>query len=177
MVGLVSCAIEACREKTPKARLAAELTSPVVKLPHAMMAIKKQNPKIKDLINACPNYEKYTLCCGVHLSRALEGQDVTLGRLFQMCMEAFGNIGKLEMEDFKGILERLVDKGLLKMADDEKKSFSRAPSGNLIYFPLRFGLQLEDVVSALEEGILKEPFYQTIVRRCDALRSRMNGRS
>lgn len=171
MLGLVASAIEACREKLPKAKLSAVLSEPVVKMPHAMMAVKKQNPKVKDLIESLPNFEKYTLCCGVNLSRARLGQALTLGRLFNDCLYAFG-IGsdcQLTIEDFKQLLERLIDKGLLKLENGHQ--LSGVNFEDLKQIPLRFDLQLEDVVFALKEGMEKEGFYQKIKERCQEIKS------
>jgi hypothetical protein len=169
MLGLVASAIEACREKLPKATLSAVLSGPVVKMPHAMMAVKKQNPKVKDLIESLPQFEKYTLCCGVNLSRARLGQELTLGRLFNDCIYAFGIECQLTIEDFKLLLERLIDKGLLKLENGDH--FSGVNSEDLKQIPLRFDLQLEDVVFALAEGIEKEGFYQRIKERCQEIKS------
>jgi hypothetical protein len=169
MLGLVASAIEACRGKMPKAELSAVSMGPVVKMPHAMMAVKKQIFKVKDLIESLPNFEKYTLCCCVNLSRARVGQQLTLGRLFNDSIYAFGIDCQLTIEDFKLMLENLIDKGLLKMENGAQ--FSGVNSEDLKQIPLRFDLQLEDVVLALEEGIEKEGFYQRIRERCQEIKS------
>jgi Cdc6-like AAA superfamily ATPase len=177
-IDLVSRAVEVCREKLPNNILNSKLEKPVVKLPHAMMIIRQTNTKYKDLIESLPNYEKYTLCVGVQLSRTLGSTPLTLAVLKKFSMQAFGLDKGLDscisLEDFKGIVERLVDTGLLRMADDEKRKLSSEPLGNLLSFPIRFDLQLEDVESALEETLLKEDFYKRMVERTKSIRVDLN---
>lgn len=137
-----------------------------MKMPHALVAVKKQNPKTKELIDSLPKYEKFTLCCAFNFAQAWLGKELSLGRLFADCKEAFGMECPLTIEDFKGILERLVDSGLLKL-DIVAQNFN---AGDLTQAQLRFDDQLEDVISALEEGIEKEAFYQRMKERCQEMK-------
>jgi hypothetical protein len=170
---LISRSVQACRSKLPQITLDSELERPVVKLPHAMMVIRETNTKYKDLVESLPSLEKCTLCVGANLSRVLGSKPLTLGLLKKYSMEAFGFDPMLDscitLEDFKGIIERLVDSGLLRMVECDSKDFSTEPMVNLLQFPVRFDLQLEDVESALEETLLKEDFYKRIVARVKSL--------
>lgn len=173
IIELVSRSIQACRSKLPQNTLDSELTKPVVKLPHAMMVIRETNTKYKDLVESLTSLQKSTLVVGTHLSRILGARPLTLGMLKKYSFQAFGFDPMLEgsysMDDFKGIIERLVDSGLLKMAERVSNIFSTEPMGNLLQHPVRFDLQLEDVESALEETLLKEDYYKMIVARVNTI--------
>jgi Cdc6-like AAA superfamily ATPase len=169
---LVSRSVFTCKEKLTKSALGSQMEKPVVKLPHAMMVIRETNTRYKDLIESLPSYEKYTLCVGVNLSRALGSQKLALGVLKSWCMEAFGLdplLDSVSLEDFKGIIERLADNGLLRMTECDKGALSAEPMGNLLRYPVRFDLQLEDVESALEETVMKEDFYKRIVDKVKSI--------
>lgn len=154
---LVSSAIEECRENLPPSKLAAELTQPVVKLPHAMMAVKKQNPKITDLIKSLTRYEQFTLICGVHLARILGNKQVKPASIRRLVVEAIDTGNELSLEEFKGVVERLIDSGLLKIS-------GRFKMDN----PISFDLQLEDVECALEDTF-NDAFHQRIVERIQSV--------
>ena len=148
---------------------------PIVQLTHAMTVLRSKNKKYKDIIESLPALEKYTLVCGVHLSRSLDdGKALPLSVLKSFSMEAFGydeaTSDPVTLEDFKGIVERLSDYGLLTLAEHDTKDLYTESIHNLMTFPVKFGLQLEDVESALEETLLKEPFYQKIVARTRSIK-------
>lgn len=154
---LITCAIEVCQEQLPAAKLEAELIEPVVKIPHAMAVVRKQNPKMSYLIDSLTGMEKNTLICGVHLARALGDKKVKLDILRRICLESFGIDSQMSMQDFKGIFERLIDQGLLKI-----NGMLRTDS------PVSFDLQLEDVESTLE-STLNGAFYERMKARIQAL--------
>jgi Cdc6-like AAA superfamily ATPase len=68
-LSLVAKAIELCQEKGPTSFLESIVLGPVVKMLHAMMAIREWNIQITDVSDALPAYQKYTFVVGVHLSR------------------------------------------------------------------------------------------------------------
>ena len=177
-MSLLAQSIEACRQQLSESALDAEVvgTDPIVKIPHAMMVLRSKNTKYRDIIESLPSFEKYTLVCGVHLSRAIPpGKALSLSILKKCSMEAFGfdeaTAGDhVSLEDFKGIIERLADSGLLTLDEGDARALSTESISGLMAFPIKFGLQLEDVESALEETLLKEPFYQRIVARARSIR-------
>eukprot|EP00980_Cylindrotheca_fusiformis_P005815 scaffold1223_cov119-Cylindrotheca_fusiformis.AAC.18 len=164
MLGLVATAVEASREMLKEPILSASLSGPVVKIPHAMAAVKKQNPKNKDLIESLPKFEKFTLWCLVNFSKSCLDKEVTLGCLFDNCKRAFGVDCSHTIEDFKGIVERLIDTGLLKL-----NVTPLSGTNDSTQTTLSFDMQLEEVVSALEEGVGAQEFYQRMKSRCHLL--------
>jgi Cdc6-like AAA superfamily ATPase len=171
---LVSLAIQRRLDTLSNDKLDEELTKPAVGIRDAMMAIRETNVKYKDVIESLTTCEKVTLCAGVHLSRKLEGKAVRLETVKNFTMEAFGFDNDLSLEDFKGVVERLQDNGLLKMAEKEKRSISAAPISTLLRYEVCFDLQLEDVESALEETLMKEDFYQRLVERVKKIQFTVN---
>jgi len=140
---------------------------PLVRLPHAMMVNRQNNHQYMDLIASLTSLEKNTLCVGVHLSRQLGNRPVPLHLLREYSMQAFGMDPDLQyevysLEDFKGVMERLVDHGLLKM-DRRFQSFRNSNS------TVQFDLQLEDVETALEKTLLKDGFFQRMVERIQGM--------
>ena len=140
-------------------------TKPVVMIRDAMLAVRETNHKSKEVIESLTSLEKMTLCAGVHLSRKLDAKVTTLGRLRQLTLDAFDMDADVSLEDFKGIIERLQDSGLLKLL----RGRSNDSVSSLINCPVLFDMQLEDVDSALEDTVLKEDFYRRMVERVNAL--------
>jgi Cdc6-like AAA superfamily ATPase len=168
-LSLVAKAIELCREKGPPAFLESIVLGPVVKMPHAMMAIRESNIRITDVIDALPAYQKYLLVVGVHLSRECrKTKPIQFGELKKRALAAFGFLPNLDsvitLEDFRGIMEKLVDAGLLKVDGFDYST----PIGVLLTREVHFDLQLEDVESALEQTVLQEPFYKGMLHRLNS---------
>lgn len=157
------------RRKMSHTKLLMAHTKPVVTIRDAMLAIRETNRKTKDLIQSLTSFEKMTLCAGVHLSRKLGGKAVAMGKLRELTMQAFGMDADVSLEEFKGIIERLFDHGLLKLNEAEKQAFTKTPMYGLLRYPVQFDLQLEDVDSALEHTLMKEDFYKRMVERLKGL--------
>ena len=168
-LSLVAKAIELCRQKGPTSFLESIVLGPVVKMPHAMMAIRESNIQITDVIDALPSYQKYTLVVGVHLSREFKKTKlIQFGELKNRALAAFGFLPNLDcvitLEDFRGIMEKLVDAGLLKGDGFDYLT----PMGVLLTREVHFELQLEDVESVLEQTVLQETFYKGMLHRLNA---------
>jgi hypothetical protein len=177
---LASKAVEQCREKLGPDRLEAAFTwtndvdavtpdKPLVLLPHAMMAIRGAMTKYAELIDGLSLLPKAALCVATTLARALDDGSasmLTMGMLKKYTMEAgCEEIYNFEMDDFKGVVETLVDSGLLKLAACDKKRFATESLNNLANIPVRLELQLEDVLSALDKTLLQKDFYINLVNR------------
>jgi Cdc6-like AAA superfamily ATPase len=168
---LVTIAIQSCRQKLPLITLNNEpLTKPVVTIRQAMMAIRDSITKYTDIIQSLTTFEKVTLCVGVHLARKFDGNSVTISQLKDLTMECFGADNDVSIEDFKGVVERLIDSGLLLLDAEAKRKLSAMRMGELMRFPIGFDLQLEDVVSALDDTLMKEDFYKRLVERVKAIK-------
>jgi len=140
-------------------------TKPIVMIRDAMLAIRETNHNSKKIIESLPTYEKMTLCAGVHLARKLRGNPTTFGTLRMLTIEAFGMDSDFSMEDFKGVIGRLEDSGLLKLAGTDRRGLAGTSGSSLVNYPVKFDLQLEDVDSALENTVMKDNFYKRMVDR------------
>ena len=167
---LVVLAIQSYRQKLPLIELAKPLTKPVVTIRQAMIAIRDSNTKYTDIIQSITTFEKVTLCVGVHLARKFDGNGVTVSQLKDLTMECFGADNDVSIEDFKGVVERLVDSGLLLLDAEAKRKLSAMRMGDLMRTPIGFDLQLEDVVSALDDTLMKEDFYKRLVERVKSIK-------
>lgn len=167
---LVEKAITFCRRKLSLEKRITTHTKAVVTIRDAMLAIREINVKKKETIQSLTTFEKMTLCAGVHLARKLGGKTVTMGKLRELCVQAFGMDSDVSLEEFKGIIERLHDNGLLQLNEREKQAFTKTSMFNLLRYPVQFDLQLEDVDSALEDTLMKEDFYKRMVERLKNIR-------
>jgi Cdc6-like AAA superfamily ATPase len=170
---LVSKAIDLCRDKLPHHILDGDLRLPVVTLAHAMMAIRESNVEYSTLVVSLPTYEKATLCAGVNLSRVLGNKPLTLGLLRRysfllLNIDPYGD-DFVSIEDFKGIVERLYDWGLLKLVDFDSFSFSNLSMSRSSSIQIRFDQQLEDVESALEESLSQNKLYKMMADKVKVL--------
>ena len=178
----VAKAVEKCRAKLPQERLCSpvmEHAKPVVTLGHAMMAIRETVTKFVNRIEELPQLSKATLCVATTLARILVNSNnrrpataetarmtqLTLGMLKNYCMEAFGrevmSDGDIDIVEFLSLVETLVDEGLLTLsAPLQSESFH-----DLSMLPIHVDLPLEDVQTALESKLLKQPFYSNLVER------------
>ena len=168
-IDLVEKAVIFCRRKLSLEKRDIIHTKPIVMIRDAMLAIRETNQKSKDTIQSLTSFEKMTLCAGVHLARKLGGKTVMLGKLRQLTMEAFGMDADVSLEEFKGVIERLQDSGLLQLNETERLAFTGRPMSSILRYPLQFDLQLEDVDSALEDTLMKEEFYQRMVERLKSI--------
>ena len=143
---LVQKAIIFSRRMLKLEQLSAELSKPCVTIRNAMEAIRETNQKCKETIQSLTSYEKMTLCAGVHLARKLGGKPVQMGKLKKLVMLGLGMDADVSLEEFKGIIERLQDSGLLKLEEGGKQAFTRTQMHGLLRYPVQFDLQLEDVL-------------------------------
>lgn len=162
---LVEKAVIYCRRKLSPEKLETAYTKPIVTIRDAMFSIRETNRKSKDTIQSLTSIEKMTLCAGVHLARKLGGKTVQMGKLRTLTMQAFGMDTDVSLEEFKGVIERLQDAGLLQLNESERQAFTKTKMFNLLRYPVQFDLQLEDVDSALEDTLMKEDFYKRMVER------------
>jgi hypothetical protein len=165
---MTSKAIDKCIEKMPKTRRDSSEEGIIVKLPFAMMAIRENMTKYADMINGLTTMGKSILCVATRLARHVDSSELTLGTLKNYCMDAFGHdamLDEVSMEDFKSVVENLVDGGLLCVAECDRKRLSTESFHSLSMIPIRLDLQLEDVESAVEEELLKYDFYSSLLAR------------
>jgi hypothetical protein len=74
----------------------------------------------------------------------------------------------IPMEDFNGIVERLVDWDLIGLVEID--SFSSSLSmARLSLVPIKFDVQLEDVESALESSLKTNPAYKQMAMTINSI--------
>lgn len=167
---LVTLSIDSCLRKAPSVKLDSVLEKPFVTIRDAMTAIRETNVNYRDIIEGLPTFDKVVLCTGVHLARKFDGRSFTMHTLRNLTMEGYGIDYDVEIDDFKGAMERLIDTGLLLLSEDQKNKLRHGMGiSDLMGTPMKFDLQLEDVESAIEDTLMNEGFYQRLVNRVKSL--------
>lgn len=134
---------------------------PLVKVNHVMQVVRDSNPKLIESIQGQPWAAQVTLCVALTLSRHMSADTVmTLSSLLEYTRAAsrFGLLEAPSSSDFSDIVKNLSDAGLLLIGDDPSQCFSYDASRA----PVRLGVQLEDVESAMGEMMYSQPFYAKI---------------
>ncbi|KAL3939909.1 MAG: hypothetical protein SGARI_001196 [Bacillariaceae sp.] len=168
---LMTLAISRCKYGMTNEKLATLLSTPVVSMKDAMMAIRETNTKYKDIVAGLTTLEKVTLCAGVNLARKFDGKGVPMKYLRDLILECFGVEYDVDIVEFKEVIERLQDSGVLILEEDGVRALQQGMlTQELMRCPIRFDMQLEDVESALEDTLLKERFYQKLVDRVKAIK-------
>jgi Cdc6-like AAA superfamily ATPase len=142
-------------------RLPSNPNAPLVTMADVMPAVKKSNTKIADTIEGLPTMGKASLCVLATLAR-VGAKPTTLGKLKRFVTEAMSENQHeelLTLDDFKALVETLVDTGLLTIGGSMKANLGM---GNLLTMPISLGLQLEDVQVAITNGLGKERFYENL---------------
>lgn len=171
MMEIVTNAIVACRKQLTANFLTSNFNGPLVNLTHAMAAIREANRKYTLLINSLTTYEKAALCAGVNLSRMLGSKPLKLGMLLDYSLMLLGidhhSDDFITMEDFKEIVERLVDWDLIRLVNFDQSSLSMS---RLSQLSITFDLQLEDVESALESSLKYDAVYKRMVKKITSIK-------
>lgn len=165
--------VQKCREMCSSELLESNEEGPFVKLKHAIMATRETVVKYADQITGLSSNAKVILCVATTLARILGSKkgkidltEVTLGLLREYCMDAFGDAyGDLGIEDFKSLLFMLVDAGLLNLTYVRRLPKERL--NNLAMIPIRLLLPLQEVETALEDGLYKQDHYSNIRGRVE----------
>ena len=162
---LVAKAIDKCVDKLKPSQLEAEFefssdAMPIVKIPCVMAVIRENNDKFTNTIKDLPPAAKIALCVGTTLARALDestASSLTLGALRHYTTEALEHdCMDLSMDEFKSVVEMLVDSDLLQLAATDKNRLGTESMMTLSSAPFALELQLEDVESAMEKTLLQE---------------------
>lgn len=132
---------------------------PVVKVSHAMKTAKASTIKCKDLVQEAPANEKVVLCLCIHLAQIIGSRSLPLSTMLEICQEANREFDLETVSELKSILERLLDSGLLKLQD------KRIPANLCI----RFDAQLEDVEAAVKEVLMKQSYFETMIKKLESM--------
>jgi Cdc6-like AAA superfamily ATPase len=135
-------------------------SSCVVKISHVMKAIKgNDKSSLVKTIAELPQNAKIVLCVATALGQVGSRWEIlSLSQLKKYCDEAYGNdlIKAWSLEHFNNILEQLRDADLISSYETEDE-FSEDRC-------IKVGVQLEDVELAIEDTLLKENnFYSMMV--------------
>ncbi len=163
---ITSNAVGKCIDQLSEETLESEVANddecmPLVKLPHMMRAIREGMPmRHADVISGVPQAAKVILCIAVSLGKVWgPGAEISLSVLKKYCVEATHHavMDELGIGHIMSLVELLIDSGLLI-------------TGNNGYFnphdvdaKLKIGVQFDDVEIALEQSLLKEGFYKSLV--------------
>ena len=121
------------------------------------------------MIKHLPSFQKMTLLVGVNLSRLVGQKPINLGMLRQHTMLLLDLDPSYEdcfsLEDFRLLVETLVDSHLLCLKDFHARTFSTLPFHCLSQVPITFALQLEDVEAAIEQTLVTDGKYKRLVKK------------
>lgn len=168
LLELTSSAVSKCYETlAPTTREETTLDKPIVTLRHMMLAVKDMIQKHADIIDSLPQMAKIILCVAVTLNQAgPEWNVIRLGKLKNFCYaaareEIFDD--NLSDETFFDLVQMLFDAGLLLSGTAERMDVSTYDYDSLHTMPIRLGVQLHDVESALEKTLGEQEFYRGLL--------------
>jgi hypothetical protein len=148
-----------------------QMDKPIVSLKFMLKAVRDTVSKHADLIEGLPQMAKIILCVAVTLNQVGKVSDtLTLGMLKGYVFAAMENEmyddDMLSIETFGSMIQQLFDAGLLLAGTSEPFDASSQNSfASLFSTPIRVGVQLEDVESALEQTLGDQDIYRGIMER------------
>jgi cell division control protein 6 len=168
LLALTSSAVSKCQASLISGK---ETTcdKPIVTLKHMMLAVKDTIQKWADIIDGLPQMAKIILCVAVTLTQA--GPDwnvIRLGKLKNFCSAALREDlydEDLSVDTFAGLVQQLFDAGLLLSGQVEPMDVSMHDYSSLYSMPIRLGVQLYDVESALEQTLGEQDFYRGLLQK------------
>ena len=167
---LTSRAVAKCMEAlSSKERKETKMDGPIVSLKFMLKAVKETIPKYAQTIEGLPYVGKVILCVAVTLKQVGEVADVlTLGTLKRYVQDAMADdmmFDDVSIDDFSMLVQQLFDAGLLLSGTAEPFDVSALNFDSLHHMPIRVGVQLYDVESALEETLADQDRYRRIMER------------
>lgn len=172
MLELVSSAVEKCKKSLTVAQLDATMEQPVVTIRHAMQAVKASAGKVAERIESLPETQKLVLCVAVTACRALPGANFRMAELrdyINAVLKEDGELDTMDNDDFITTIQNLVDQGLLLPSDDGHTDIRAEGLGAFRETQVRFGHQLEDVESIVDQRLSEKPVYGRLM---EAIRKR-----
>jgi Cdc6-like AAA superfamily ATPase len=173
IIELIYSSILACERELSYAILDGPMKEAVVTPRHAMIVIRQSNVWYTDMIEHLPTFQKLALLVGVNLARLVGQKPMNLGLLRQHLMlildldQSYED--SLSIEDFKFLIETLVDSHLLCLKEFDGDSLSSRSYQHLSQVPITFELQLEDVESAIESTIVNDDKYKRLVNKMKSM--------
>lgn len=172
MLELVSSAVEKCKTSLTVAQLDAAMEQPVVTIRHAMQAVKDSTWKVAERIESLPETQKLVLCVAVTACKALPDTNFRMAELREYINAVIKEDGELETmdnDDFLTAIQNLVDQGMLLPNDDGQTDIRAKGLGAFRETQVRFGHQLEDVESIVDQRLSEKPVYGRLM---EAIRQR-----
>jgi hypothetical protein len=154
----LSRTISYVRETMTDEMLNTEHQGPVIKVPHVKKMINQSIMKSKDLLEASPTLDKHVLCFCMQLAARMGPHPMTLKNLLWALRECYRVVEIEGTSHLRGILERLVDDGLLKLKDNKMASDE-----------ICFDEQLDEVESAVREVLMTQQFYKDMAAKLQSI--------
>lgn len=148
-----------------------KLDKPIVTMKFMLKASKETMTKYADTIEGLPNLAKIILCVAVSLNQVEQvSSDMTMGMLKNYVFESLSGDNMfdddMDIDTFNGLVQQLFDAGLLLSGTAEPFDISSQYNfTNLYSMPIRLGVHLHDVESALEETLGEQERYRRIMDR------------
>jgi len=168
---LTSSAVAKCMASLSPAELKeTSVDKPIVSLKFMLKAVKDTIQKHADTIEGLPQMAKVTLCVAVTLNQVGKVSDgLTLGMLknyvFESLKDDVYDEDMLSIDVFGGVVQQLFDAGLLLSGTAEPLDVAAHNFSSLYSMPIRLGVQLHDVESALEETLGDQDMYRGVMQR------------
>lgn len=169
---ITSKAVVKCLESlSSEQRKDTTLEKPLVSLKFMLKASKDTIQKVADLIEELPSLGKVILCVAVSLNSVEQVSDeMSVGMLRHYVFEALDNHpiygDDLSIDVFFNLVQQLFDAGLMLTGTAEPFDVSSAHNfANLYSKPIRLGVHLHDVESAVEETLGEQDMYRRIMDR------------
>jgi len=161
MFDLVTKAADECLKTEHYSNEVKEGRKPAVTIRHMMKAIKSTIPEYADRINNLPEVAKTCLCVAVTISKTCSSTPFTFRYLRKYCSEAARQLMStdIDVDQFMTLFQNLIDQGLLTFGSDEAHDVNGLGPEVLLGKPVHFGLQLQEVESAIEDLMDEKPFY------------------
>ncbi len=146
------------------------MDKPIVALKFMLKAVKETIQKHADIIEGLPQVAKIILCVAVSLNQVgRAAENMTLGMLkkyvFQSLDKDLYDEDELSIDNFSSLVQQLFDAGLLLSGTAEPFDVSAHGFASLYAMPIRVGVQLHDVESALEETLGDQELYRGVMER------------
>ena len=168
---LASSAVAKCMASlSPEQLKETKMEKPVVSLKFMLKAVKDTIQKHADTIQGLPQMAKIILCVAVTLNQVGQTSDrMTLGMLKKYVFESLDSDmydeDLMSIDTFSNLVQQLFDAGLLLAGTAEPFDVSAHSFSNLYSMPIRVGVQLYDVESALEETLGDNDLYRGVMQR------------
>jgi cell division control protein 6 len=157
---LTAGAVKECLEALQMDHTKPSASGSLVTMRHVQSTVKRFNRNVAEIISGLPSVAKVILCVTITLAKA-QVTTTTVGKLrgfVRDCMMKDRPEDMVSMEDFIILLETLADSGVLSFGKVASKVASVSQM-DITEMPIRLGVQLDEVESALEKELCRDSPY------------------